>query len=182
MAELADALDSGSSVGNDVEVQVLSSAPNKSVIYRENPESGFRPDARLEIQDPRAAPTLGSVAGFPPDEDPLSRIERRIRESAPALSATGFGTPPATVSLAQIPIRSLASPTQPALTIRSEVREARRCLSARENRVIALLYDLGWRSREIAADLHVNESRVSQIKQRAITKLRLHLEPIRRAA
>ena len=30
VAELADALDSGSSVGNDVEVQVLSSAPNKT--------------------------------------------------------------------------------------------------------------------------------------------------------
>jgi len=42
--------------------------------------------------------------------------------------------------------------------------------------VIALLYDFGWQSREVAADLHVNESRVSQIKQRAISKLRLQLE------
>jgi DNA-directed RNA polymerase specialized sigma24 family protein len=51
-----------------------------------------------------------------------------------------------------------------------EVREARLCLSPRENRVIELLYDFGWQSREIAAELRVNESRVSQIKQRAISK------------
>ena len=50
--------------------------------------------------------------------------------------------------------------------------------------MIALLYDFGWQSREVAAELHVNESRVSQIKQRAISKLRLQLEPenTRRAA
>jgi DNA-directed RNA polymerase specialized sigma subunit len=34
-----------------------------------------------------------------------------------------------------------------------------------------------WQNREVAAELHVNESRVSQIKQRAISKLRLQLEP-----
>jgi DNA-directed RNA polymerase specialized sigma24 family protein len=61
--------------------------------------------------------------------------------------------------------------------LRSEVREARRCLSPRENRVIELLYDLGWQSREVAAEPCVNESRVSQIKLRAISKLRLQLEP-----
>jgi len=56
--------------------------------------------------------------------------------------------------------------------------------SRRENRVIELLYDLGWQSREVATELHVNESRVSQIKQGAISKLRLQLEPgsSRRAA
>jgi DNA-directed RNA polymerase specialized sigma subunit len=50
--------------------------------------------------------------------------------------------------------------------------------------VIELLYDFGWQSREVATELHVNESRVSQIKQRAIAKLRLQLEPggIERAA
>lgn len=48
----------------------------------------------------------------------------------------------------------------------------------------ALLYDFGWLSSEVAAELHVNESRVSQIKQGAISKLRLQLEsgPARRAA
>ena len=89
-----------------------------------------------------------------------------------------------TVSLDQITVRCLASPAQPAFTLRAEVREARRCLSPRENRVIELLYDFGWQSREVAVELHVNESRVSQIKQRAIAKLRLQLEPghIQRAA
>jgi RNA polymerase sigma factor (sigma-70 family) len=53
-----------------------------------------------------------------------------------------------------------------------EVRIARQCLSPRENRVIELLYDRGWQSREVAAELRVNESRVSQIKQRALSKLR----------
>jgi len=73
-------------------------------------------------------------------------------------------------------MRRLASPAQPTFAVRSEVREARRCLSPRENRVIELLYDFAWQSREVAADLHVNESRVSQIKARAISKLRLQLE------
>src|ERR1700679_3652040 len=114
------------------------------------------------------------------DEDPLSRTERRrIRASAPAPSATGRGIPPATISLDQIPVRQLASPAQPAFTLRSEVRHARRCLSPRENRVIELLYNSGWQSREVAVELHVNESRVSQIKQRAISKLRVQLEPVR---
>jgi len=47
-----------------------------------------------------------------------------------------------------------------------------------------LLYDFGWLSSEVAAELHINESRVSQIKQGAIAKLRLQLEPdsSRRAA
>jgi len=127
----------------------------------------------------------GAMQDFLRDEDPLSRTERRrIRAYAPALSATGYGIPPATVSLDQIPALRLASPAQPAFTLTAEVREARRCLSPRENRVIELLYEFGWQSREVAADLHVNESRVSQIKQRAISKLRLQLGPgrARRAA
>ena len=42
----------------------------------------------------------GAMQDFLRDEDPLSRTERRrVRASAPALSATGYGTPPATVSL-----------------------------------------------------------------------------------
>ena len=55
-----------------------------------------------------------------------------------------------------------------------------RCIAAPigspRDRVIELLYDFGWQSREVAAELHFNESRVSQIKQRAISKLRLRLE------
>lgn len=120
----------------------------------------------------------GSMQDFLRDEDLLSRTERRrVLASTQALIATCYGIPPATVSLDQIPMRRLASTPQPALTLRAEVRQARRCLSPRENRVIELLYDFGWQSREVAAELRVNESRVSQIKQRAISKLRLQLEP-----
>jgi RNA polymerase sigma factor for flagellar operon FliA len=120
----------------------------------------------------------GAMLDFLRDQDPLSRTERRrVRESEAGLSATGCGIQPTTVSLDQISLRRFAAPAQTGFTIRSEVREARRCLSARENRVIALLYDFGWQSREVAAELHVNESRVSQIKHRAISKLRLQLEP-----
>jgi RNA polymerase sigma factor for flagellar operon FliA len=117
----------------------------------------------------------GAMLDFLREEDPLSRTERRrVRESVAGLSATGYGLQP-TVSLDQISLRRLAAPAQPAFTIRSEVRDARRCLSARENRVIGLLYDFGWHSREVAVELQVNESRISQIKTRAISKLRASL-------
>ncbi len=90
------------------------------------------------------------------DEDPLSRTERRrVRASAAALSAkglTGYRIPPATVSLDQIPVRCLAPTAQPAFTLRAEVREARQCLSPRENRVIELLYDFGWQSRRLPSN------------------------------
>jgi DNA-directed RNA polymerase specialized sigma subunit len=43
--------------------------------------------------------------------------------------------------------------------------------------VIAFVFESGWRNSQIASALRVNESRVSQIKKRALTKIRLHLEP-----
>src|SRR5580704_2593270 len=111
----------------------------------------------------------GAMLDFLRDEDPLSRTERRrVQESAADLS-------PTTVSLDEIQLHRLAAPAPPAFTTRIDVRGARRNLSPRENRVIALLYDFDWQSREVAAELRVNESRVSQIKQRAIAKLRLQL-------
>ena len=110
------------------------------------------------------------------EEDPLSRTERRrVRDprQSSAQRATGFRPRRS----AWIRFRYVALPHRhsPHSRLRSEVREARRCLSPRENRVIALLYDFGWQSREVAAELRVNESRVSQIKQRALSKLRSHL-------
>jgi RNA polymerase sigma factor for flagellar operon FliA len=135
----------------------------------------FDPARGLKFKTYAQRRIQGAMLDFLRDEDPLSRTERRrIRESATALSATGCGTA-VTVSLDQIPLRRLAAPAQPAFTIHSEVGEARRCLSPRENRVIAMLYDLGWQSREVAANLGVNESRVSQIKQRALSKLRSYM-------
>ena len=56
-----------------------------------------------------------------------------------------------------------------------DLGRARQCLSERENQVISLLFNLDWQNREVAAELRVNESRVSQIKQRALSKLRSHL-------
>ncbi len=138
----------------------------------------FDPTRHLKLKTYAQHRIRGAMLDFLRDEDPLSRTERRrVQESAPALSATGCGAAPATVSLDQIPQCCLAAPAQPAFTLRSEIREARLCLSPRENRVIGLLYDFGGQSREVAAELHVNESRVSQIKQRAISKLRFQLEP-----
>lgn len=119
----------------------------------------------------------GAMQDFLRDEDPLSRAERRrFREGAPALTATGHGNPTATVSLDDIHPRCLAAPSSTAFAVRCDLQSARRCLSARENRLITLLYDFGWQNREVAADLGVHESRVSQIKQRALSKLRFQLE------
>lgn len=119
----------------------------------------------------------GAMQDFLRDEDPLSRTERRrARECVPALSAAGYGNSTATVSLDQIHPRCLAAPGSTAFAVRSDLQAARRCLSARENRLITLLYDFGWQNREVAADLGVHESRISQIKQRALSKLRFQLD------
>jgi RNA polymerase sigma factor (sigma-70 family) len=127
----------------------------------------------------------GAMQDFLRDEDPLSRTERkRVRDASPALTATGYGNATANVSLDDIHPRCLAAPNSTSFVVRPELQAARCHLSARENRVVTLLYDFGWQNREIAADLGVNESRISQIKQRAISKLRLQLRPgfVRRAA
>jgi RNA polymerase sigma factor for flagellar operon FliA len=121
---------------------------------------------------------MGAMLDFLRGEDPLSRGERRrVRDSASAVGAKGCGTKPMTVSLDHILLAHVSASTPADFAVRSEIREARQCLSPRENRVIVLLYVFGWQNREVAADLNVNESRVSQIKQRAISKLRLQLEP-----
>jgi RNA polymerase sigma factor (sigma-70 family) len=130
----------------------------------------FRTYAQHRIQ--------GAMLDFLREEDPLSRTERRrVRESAAGLC-------PTTVSLDEIQLHRFAAAPPAAFATCFDVRAARECLSPRENRVIALLYDLDWQSREVAAELRVNESRVSQIKQRAIAKLRLQLDAgsTRRAA
>lgn len=125
----------------------------------------------------------GAMQDFLRDEDPLSRTERkRVRNSAPALTATGYGNSTANVSLDDIHPRCLAAPGSTSFAVRPELQAARGHLSARENRVVTLLYDFGWQNREVAAELHVNESRVSQIKQKALSKLRGCLLPDARKA
>jgi RNA polymerase sigma factor (sigma-70 family) len=59
---------------------------------------------------------------------------------------------------------------------RADLKQARRCLSARENRVVSLLYERDWKNRDVARELGVNESRVSQIKHAALSKLRARLQ------
>ena len=110
----------------------------------------------------------GAMQDFLRNEDPLSRTERRrVRGTVNAPGTT------VNVSLDLVSLSQAAS--QPDLTLRSEIRDARRCLSAQENLVIALIYDFDWNNREVAAELNVTEGRVSQIKQHAIAKLRRRL-------
>jgi RNA polymerase sigma factor for flagellar operon FliA len=120
---------------------------------------------------------MGAMLDFLREEDPLSRAERRrVRESAPVSNL------PATISLDQLPapvvnrLVAIEDRAAYALLVRAEIRNIRQCLSVRENRVIALLFESGWQNRQVAADLKVNESRVSQIKQRAISKLRAAIQ------
>src|SRR5690242_5676904 len=64
VAELADALDSGSSSRKGVEVQVLSSAPNISVTYKEKGRSKGRPSFLRDAQALSAA-WLNSTTASP---------------------------------------------------------------------------------------------------------------------
>ena len=116
------------------------------------------------------------------EEDPLSRTERhRIRVAEATNAATGEKTVPATISLEWLPTKELrkacvrAGCPSSQLADRVDLRRARRALSVRENRVISLLYELDWKNRDVAWELGVNESRVSQIKRVALTKLRAGL-------
>ncbi len=111
----------------------------------------------------------GAMQDFLRGEDPLSRAERvRIRANSGAAATVN-------VSLDSVP-PSRTPAAHPDFALRTEVHKARRCLSARENRVIGMLFDLGLQNQEIAAALKVNPSRVSQIKQQAILKLRRRLQ------
>jgi hypothetical protein len=49
------------------------------------------------------------------------------------------------------------------LVDQADLKQARQCLSARENRVISLLYERDWKNSDVARELGVSESRISQI-------------------
>ena len=100
---------------------------------------------------------LGAMLDFLRAEDPLSRGERRrIRESGMAMAS------PVTVSLDQlsVPVLNQLVATEDGTTAEMlrglDALGSRRCLSARENRVITLLFGLGWRSRAVACAMKVN--------------------------
>lgn len=119
----------------------------------------------------------GAMLDYLRGEDPLSReTRRRIRQSDRAVTA------PVTISLDQLPESTLnrlaRSPERTASELAgiATAHIARRGLSARENRLITLLFDFGWLSSEVAAEFKVHESRVSQIKRTALAKLRCAVE------
>lgn len=118
----------------------------------------------------------GAMLDFLRGEDPLSRTER-LKVRAADVTDRALSV---TVSLEQFPALGprgyvQAGCTSSRIADRLDLERARGCLSARENRVISLLFDLDWLSRDVASELGVNESRVSQIKRAALTKLRARL-------
>ena len=142
----------------------------------------FQPSRGLKFGTYARHRIRGAMLDFLREEDPLSRTERRrIRAAEATNAATGEKTASATISLEWLPAQELRKvcsrvgcPSSQ-LVDRADLRRARRALSARENRVISLLYELDWKNREVAWELGVNESRVSQIKRVALTKLRAGL-------
>jgi RNA polymerase sigma factor FliA len=139
----------------------------------------FQPSRGLQFGTYARHRIQGAMLDFLRGEDPLSRTERRrIRTAQATSAATGEKTVPATISLEWLPAQELRKvcaragcPSQQFVD-RADLKHARRVLSARENRVISLLYELDWKNGDVARELGVNESRVSQIKHAALLKLR----------
>ena len=121
----------------------------------------------------------GAMLDFLREEDPLSRTERRRTRTA---NANAEGALPTTISLEQLPTYEPRSEYAPARCFSSrfadrvDLDRARQYLSERENRVFSLLFDLDWQNRDVARQLGVNESRVSQIRHAALSKLRARLQ------
>lgn len=126
----------------------------------------------------------GAMLDFLRAEDPLSRAERRRRREATAEDpfSARYGAP-ITLSLDRIPAGALNAAwvttkhTPLAQAMRAELKAARRRLLPNENRVLSLLYDLGMKSREAALELGINERHVSEIKRKALAKLRIRFRP-----
>jgi RNA polymerase sigma factor for flagellar operon FliA len=131
----------------------------------------FQPSRGLQFATYAKHRIRGAMLDFLREEDPLSRAERRRTRTA---NATAAGAAlPTTISLEQLPAHEPRSEYTPArgfstrFTDRVDLDRARQFLSEREKRAIELIYDFGWQSREVAAELRVNESRVSQCGFRA---------------
>ena len=139
----------------------------------------FQPSRGLQFATYAKHRIRGAMLDFLREEDPLSRTERRRTRTANASAAEG--ALPTTISLEQLPAQEQRA-YAPARCFstrfadRVDLDRARQCLSERENRVISLLFDLDWQNRDVARELGVNESRVSQIKQSALSKLRARLQ------
>jgi RNA polymerase sigma factor for flagellar operon FliA len=139
----------------------------------------FQPSRGLQFATYAKHRIRGAMLDFLREEDPLSRTERRRTRTANAAYERAL---PATISLEQLPAHEPRSEYSPARCLstrfadRVDLDRARECLSDRQNRVISLLFDLDWQNRDVARKLGVNESRVSQIRQAALSKLRARLQ------
>jgi RNA polymerase sigma factor for flagellar operon FliA len=141
----------------------------------------FQPSRGLQFGTYARHRIWGAMLDFLREEDPLSRTERR------EVRAASIDRPSsATISLEDLPAHEARSAGNASCGIadRMDLERARQRLSAREQRVISLLFDFDWNNREVARELGVNESRVSQIKNAALSKLRacLRNRDYRRAA
>jgi RNA polymerase sigma factor for flagellar operon FliA len=141
----------------------------------------FKPSRGLTFGTYARHRIWGAMLDFLREEDPLSRTERRRIRTAEATGETTGQFLPATISLEQLPAHELrlapaqAGCPESSFVDRAVLKQARQCLSARENRVISLLYERDWKNCDVARELGVNESRVSQIKHVALSKLRARL-------
>jgi RNA polymerase sigma factor (sigma-70 family) len=113
---------------------------------------------------------LGEMLNFLRALDPLSRTQRR------ALRDLDAGVEIHVLLPAAIPLTTDHSPTD--YMLRARVLTARQALSTNEDRVIELSFYAGWNNREIAQEMGVHESRISQLKTRALSKLRARLLPV----
>lgn len=116
----------------------------------------------------------GEMLDFLRSEDPISRSERRARRECPANPNSQSG--PITVSLDMVlneasRIWAADGPQVDCLS-RARMDAARHFLSVNEDRVIELSFYCGWRNREIALKMSISQGRVSQIRRRALSKLR----------
>jgi len=116
---------------------------------------------------------LGAMLDYLRTHDPRSRAARsRIRKTeAPTLQAWVAVDDISENLLARL---FAAYSTQPDVTAHVDLEAARASLSHRENYTLTLLYDRDWNAKEVAQVLGVNESRVSQIRHRALRKLRAY--------
>jgi RNA polymerase sigma factor for flagellar operon FliA len=142
----------------------------------------FQPSRGLQFGTYARHRIWGAMLDFLREEDPLSRTERRRIRAAELAGTAGERTAGATLSLEQLSAHELravyaqAGCPESDLVDRADLNQARQCLSARENRVISLLYERDWKNSDVARELRVNESRVSQIKHVALAKLRARLQ------
>ncbi len=129
----------------------------------------FQPSRGLRFGTYARHRIWGAMLDFLRGEDPLSRAERREVRAASADRPSAV-----TISLEELPAFDPrgAHCTSYTFADRIDLERARQCLSARERKVVSLLFDLDWSNREVARELGVNESRVSQIKHAALSKLR----------